>query len=142
MLQLVVNDFTTLDTYTELPGHRIPVNIPTAEVEVEDYASLVVPGGRAPEYIRMYEELIKIVQDFFAAEKPVASVCHGLQFLAAADVLENYNLTSYPASAAECLLAGANWEAQPVIVDKNLVTAQAWPNHPAWLRAFVELLRA
>jgi len=140
MLQLVVNDFTTLDTYIELPGHRIPVDIPTAEVDVKDYAGLVVPGGRAPEYIRMYEEPIKIVQDFFVAEKPVTSICHGLQLLAAAGVLEDYKLTSYPACAAECFLAGANWEAKPVIVDKNLVTAQAWPNHPAWLKAFVELL--
>jgi protease I len=94
MLQLVVNDFTTLDTYIELPGHRIPVDISTAEVNIEDYAGLIVPGGRAPEYIRMYEEPIEIVQDFFSAGKPVASVCHGLQLLAAAAVLEDYKLTS------------------------------------------------
>jgi protease I len=142
MLQLVVHDFTTLDTYIELTGHRIPVDIPLAEVNSHDYAGLVVPGGRAPEYIRMYDETIKLVQDFFEAGKPVAVICHGLQLLAAARVLEGYRVTSYPACASECRLAGADWQPEPVIIDKNLVTAQAWPNHPSWLRAFVELLGA
>lgn len=132
MLQLVIHDFTTLDTYIELPGHRIHVDVPSSEVNIKDYEGLVIPGGRAPEYIRMYEEPIKIVLDFFAAGKPVASICHGLQLLAAAGVLENYKLTSYPVCAAECLLARVHWEAESVIVDKNLVSAQAWPNHPAW----------
>jgi protease I len=103
---------------------------------------LVVPGGRAPEYIRMYDDTIKIVQDFFAAGKPVAAICHGLQLLAAAKNLEGYRVTSYPACATECRLAGADWQPEPVITDKNLVTAQAWPNHPAWLRGFVEMLGA
>lgn len=142
MLQLVVHDFTTLDTYIELPGHRIQVDVSVAEVNADDYAGLVVPGGRAPEYIRMYDETIKLVQDFFEAGKPVAVICHGLQLLAAAKVLEGYKVTSYPACAPECRLTGADWESKPVVTDKNLVTAQAWPNHPAWLRAFVELLGA
>ena len=142
MLQLVVHDFTTLDTYIELTGHRIPVDIPAAKANADDYEGLIVPGGRAPEYIRMHDEAIKLVQDFFKAGKPVAVICHGLQLLAAAKVLEGYRVTSYPACASECRLAGACWESEPVITDKNLVTAQAWPNHPAWLRAFVELLGA
>lgn len=142
MLQLVVHDFTTLDTYIELTGHRIPVDISVDEVNPDDYAGLVVPGGRAPEYIRMYDNTIKLVQDFFKAGKPVAVICHGLQLLAAAKVLEGYSVTSYPACASECRLAGADWRPEPVIIDKNLVTAQAWPNHPAWIRAFVELLGA
>lgn len=142
MLQLLVHDFTTLDTYIELTGHRTPVDISVDEAKADNYAGLVVPGGRAPEYIRMYSDTIKLVQDFFAAGKPVAVICHGLQLLAAAKVLEGYRVTSYPACAAECLLAGADWQSEPVMVDKNLVTAQAWPNHPAWLRAFVELLGA
>lgn len=113
-----------------------------AEVNADDYAGLVIPGGRAPEYIRMYDETIKLVQDFFESGKPVAVICHGLQLLAAAKVLESYKVTSYPAYAPECRLAGVDWESKPVVTDKNLVTAQAWPNHPAWLRAFVELLGA
>ena len=141
-LQLVVHDFIGLDTYVELTGHRIPVDIAAVDAKVEDYVGLVVPGGRAPEYIRMYGETIKLVQDFFAAGKPVAAVCHGTQLLAAADVLQGKTTTSYPACAAECRLAGATWVDEQVVVSGNLVTAQAWPNHPAWLAAFVELLGA
>nr|WP_092070258.1 DJ-1/PfpI family protein [Dendrosporobacter quercicolus]NSL48179.1 DJ-1/PfpI family protein [Dendrosporobacter quercicolus DSM 1736]SDM08176.1 protease I [Dendrosporobacter quercicolus] len=141
-LQLVVHDFTNLDTYIELTGHRIAVDIPAAEVKAGEYAGLVIPGGRAPEYIRMYDEAISIVRNFFAADKPVAAVCHGPQLLAPANVLAGYTVTSYPACAAECRIAGAEWRDSPVVVSKNLVTAQAWPNHPEWLRAFVELLGA
>jgi protease I len=141
-LQLVVHDFIGLDTYVELTGHRIPVDIAAADAKAEDYVGLVVPGGRAPEYIRMYDETIKLVQDFFAMGKPVAAVCHGTQLLAAADVLKGKTTTSYPACAAECRLAGATWVDEQVVVSGNLVTAQAWPNHPRWLAAFVELLGA
>lgn len=142
MLQLVVHDFTNLDTYIELTGHRIPVDIPAGEVKAEEYVGIVVPGGRAPEYIRMYDEVIQLVQDFFAAGKPVAAICHGTQLLAPAGVLTGRTVTSYPACAAECRIAGAEWQNQAVVVSGNLVTAQAWPNHPEWLRAFVELLGA
>lgn len=142
MLQLVVHDFTTLATYIEMPGHRIPVDVAAADAKAEDYVGLVVPGGRAPEYIRMYDEVIKLVQAFFAADKPVAAICHGNQLLAAADVLGGRTVTSYPACAAECRIGGAKWQNEPVVVQGNLVTAQAWPNHPEWLRAFVGLLGA
>ncbi len=142
MLQLVVHDFTTLDTYIELPGHRIPVDIAAADVKEADYVGLVIPGGRAPEYIRMHDEVIALVKAFFAAGKPVASICHGNQLLAAAGVLAERTVTSYPACAAECRLCGATWQNEPVVMQGNLVTAQAWPNHPEWLRAFVTLLGA
>ncbi|MDT8902394.1 DJ-1/PfpI family protein [Anaeroselena agilis] len=142
MLQLVVHDFTTLDTYIELTGHRIPVDLAAADVKAGDYAGLVIPGGRAPEYIRMHPEVVDLVKAFFAAAKPVAAICHGTQLLAAAGVLDGRTVTSYPACAAECRLAGAEWRNEPVITDNNLVTAQAWPNHPEWLRAFVALLGA
>lgn len=142
MLQLVVHDFTTLDTYIELTGHRIPVDVSAAEAKAEDYDGLVIPGGRAPEYIRMHDEVIKLVQAFFSSAKPVAAICHGTQLLAAAGVLSDRTVTSYPACAAECRISGAEWQNEPVVVQNNLVTAQAWPNHPEWLRAFVNLLGA
>lgn len=141
-LQLVVHDFTGLDTYIELTGHRIPVDIAAADAKAEDYVGLVIPGGRAPEYIRMYDEVISLVQDFVKAEKPIAAICHGTQLLAATDALKERSVTSYPACAAECRIAGATWKNEPVVTCGNLVTAQAWPNHPAWLRAFVDLLGA
>ena len=142
MIQLVVHDFTTLDTYIELTGHRIPVDVSINDINADDYVGLVVPGGRAPEYIRMHEDAVKVVKDFFAVDKPVAVVCHGLQLVAAANVLEGYRVTSYPACATECRLAGTDWQSEPVVVDRNLVTAMAWTVHPAWLRAFVEMLGA
>lgn len=142
MLQLVVHDFTGLDTYIELTGHRIGVDIAAKDANVQDYVGLVVPGGRAPEYVRMYGEAVRLVQDFFAAGKPVAAICHGTQLLAPAKVLQGKTVTSYPACAAECRLAGAEWKNEPVVVSGNLVTAQAWPDHPGWLRAFVDLLGA
>ena len=142
MLQLVVHDFTGLDTYIELTGHRIPVDIAVADVSAAGYDGLLIPGGRAPEYIRMYDNVVALVKEFFAAKKPVAAICHGTQLLAAAGVMSGYTVTSYPACAAECRLGGAKWENQPVLTHGNLVTAQAWPNHPEWLRSFVDLLGA
>jgi protease I len=141
-LQLVVHDFTNLDTYIELVGHRIPVDIAAIDVNPDDYVGLLIPGGRAPEYIRMYDETITIVKHFFTADKPVAAVCHGTQLLAAANVLTGRTVTSYPACSAECRIAGATWKNEPVVTCGNLVTAQAWPNHPEWLRSFVDLLGA
>lgn len=142
MLQLVVHDFTGLDTYVEMTGHRIPVDVAAKDAKAADYVGLVVPGGRAPEYIRMYDEVTALVKEFFAAGKPVAAICHGTQLLAAAGVMSGVKTTSYPACAAECRIAGAEWINEPVVVHGNLVTAQAWPNHPEWLRRFVELLGA
>jgi protease I len=141
-LQLVCHDFIGLDTYVELTGHRIAVDIASQDAKAADYVGLVIPGGRAPEYIRMYDDVVKLVQEFFALGKPVAAICHGTQLLAPADVLTGRTVTSYPACAAECRIAGAEWQNQAVVVSGNLVTAQAWPNHPEWLRAFVELLGA
>lgn len=139
-LQLVVHDFVNLDTYIELTGHRISVDIAAVDVNPAEYVGLLIPGGRAPEYIRMYDEVLEIVKAFFAADKPVAAVCHGTQLLAAAEVLKDYLVTSYPACSAECRIAGAKWENQGVVTCGNLITAQAWPNHPEWLRGFVGLL--
>jgi len=141
-LQLVVHDFTGLDTYIELTGHRIGVDVALDGLKAADYAGLVIPGGRAPEYVRLSEKAVALVKEFFAEGKPVAAVCHGTQLLAAADVLKGKETTSYPACAPECRIAGATWQDKPVVVCGNLVTAQAWPNHPEWLRAFVELLGA
>ena len=142
MLQLVVHDFIGLDTYVEMTGHRIPVDISVKDVKTENYVGLVIPGGRAPEYIRMHEEVVSLVKAFFSAGKPVAAICHGTQLLAAAGVMKGKQTTSYPACAAECRIAGAESINEPVVVSGNLVTAQAWPNHPEWLRSFVELLGA
>jgi protease I len=105
----------------------------------------VIPGGRAPEYLRLNERVIKIVQQFDQAQKPIAAVCHGAQILAAAGVLKGRECSAYPACGPDVKMAGGTYMDIPVDqahTQGNLVTAPAWPSHPAWLAAFVQLLGA
>ncbi|AEH38815.1 DJ-1/PfpI family protein [Halopiger xanaduensis] len=134
-----IHDFEGGQTYTEKPGHNFELNHDFDAVDPADYDALVVPGGRAPEYLRTYDEVLEIVRHFFAEDKPVAALCHGLQILAAADVLEGRTCTAYPALEADVRGAGGNWEDE-VTRDGNLVTAQAWPGHPDWLAGFLDVL--
>ncbi|MFU8868621.1 DJ-1/PfpI family protein [Natronococcus sp.] len=134
-----IHDFEGDQTYTEKPGHNFELTHEFDAVDPSDYDALVVPGGRAPEYLRTYDAVLETVRHFFEEDKPVASLCHGLQILAAADVLEGRTCTAYPALEADIRQAGAEWE-DAVTRDGNLVTAQAWPDHPEWLAAFLDLV--
>jgi protease I len=138
-IKTAIHDFRGDQTYMEARGHDFEVNATMADVDPADYDALVVPGGRAPEYLRTYDEVIEAVQHFFEADKPVAALCHGPQILAAAGVLEGYEMTSYPAVRAECEAAGCSW-VDGVVRDRNLVTGQAWPDHDEWLAEFLDLL--
>lgn len=138
-----VHDFDGYQTYSEKPGHRFTLNASFSEIRAEDYDALVVPGGRAPEYLRMNREVIALVQHFAKADKPIAAICHGAQLLAAAGVIRGKQVSAYPACAAEVELAGASYAAVAVdqaITDGRLVTAPAWPAHPAWLAQFLKVL--
>jgi len=138
-----IHDFEGHQTYTEKPGHNFMLNASFAEVKAEDYDALVVPGGRAPEYLRLNPKVLEAVRHFFAANKPVAAICHGAQLLAAAGVLEGRHCSAYPACSPEVTLAKgtyANIAVDAAITDGNLVTAPAWPAHPAWLAQFLTLL--
>ncbi|HET7794677.1 MAG TPA: DJ-1/PfpI family protein, partial [Rhizobacter sp.] len=107
------------------------------------YDALLIPGGRAPEYLRMNKQVIATVQHFSRANKPIAAVCHGAQLLAAAGVIRGKRVSAYPACAAEVELAGATYADIPVdqaVTDGKLVTAPAWPAHPAWLAQFLAVL--
>jgi protease I len=138
-VKTAIHDFRGDQTYLEERGHDFEVTATLDEVDPAEYDGLVVPGGRAPEYLRTYEEVLDAVRHFFEAEKPVATLCHGPQILAAAGVLDGYEMTSYPAVRPEVEAAGCSW-VDEVTVDDNLVTAQAWPDHPEWLAEFLELL--
>jgi len=138
-VKTAVHDFRGDQTYLEERGHDFELNATMAYVDPAEYDALVVPGGRAPEYLRTYDVVIEAVQHFFEAGKPVASLCHGPQILAAAGVLEGYEMTSYPAVRAECEAAGCSW-VDGVVTDGNLVTGQAWPDHPEWIAQFLDLL--
>ncbi|WP_336022966.1 DJ-1/PfpI family protein [Halobellus salinisoli] len=138
-VKTAIHDFRGDQTYLETRGHDFAVNATMDEIDPADYDALVVPGGRAPEYLRTYDEVLDTVRHFFETDKPVAAVCHGPQILAAAGVLDGYEMTAYPAVRAEVEAAGCSW-VDEVTVDGNLVTGQAWPDHPEWLAAFLDLL--
>ena len=140
-----IHDFEGEQTYNEKRGHNFAINHDFDVVNTADYIGLVVPGGRAPEYLRMNARVIEIVQEFDTAKKPIAAVCHGAQILAAANVLQGRTCSAYPACAAEVKLAGGKYADIAVteaVTDGHLVTAPAWPAHPAWLAQFVKVLGA
>ncbi|WP_213071900.1 MULTISPECIES: DJ-1/PfpI family protein [Acinetobacter calcoaceticus/baumannii complex] len=140
-----IHDFEGDQTYSEKRGHNFAINYDFDAVNTEDYVGLVIPGGRAPEYLRMNERVVEIVREFDRVKKPIAAVCHGAQLLAAADVLQGRLCSAYPACAVEVKLAGGQYADIAVteaITDGHLVTAPAWPAHPAWLAQFVKVLGA
>lgn len=144
-VKTAIHDFEGDQTYTEKPGHLFALTHDFAGVKVDDYVGLVIPGGRAPEYLRLNADVIALVQAFNAANKPIAAVCHGAQLLAAAGVLEGRECSAYPACGPDVRLAGGTYidiAADQAHVQGNLVTAPAWPSHPRWLAAFVKLLGA
>ena len=138
-----IHDFEGAQTYSEKPGHRFTLNATFDEVRPEAYDALVIPGGRAPEYLRMHPRVVEIARHFLATDKPVAAVCHGAQLLAATGLIKGRNVSAYPACQVEVELAGAEYMGIPVdqaVTDRNLVTAPAWPAHPAWLSQFLVVL--
>jgi protease I len=138
-VKTAVHDFRGDQTYVESRGHDFQLNAAFDEVDETAYDALVVPGGRAPEYLRTYDRVLEVVRHFFEADKPVAALCHGPLILAAAGVLDDYAGTAYPALRADVEAAGCTW-VDRVTTDGNLVTGQAWPDHPEWIAAFLGLL--
>ena len=142
-VRTAVHDFEGDQTYSEKPGHNFTLNATFADLRPEDYDALVLPGGRAPEYLRMNDTVLRIVRHFAEKGKPIAAICHGVQILTAAGVLEGKSCTAYPAVGPEVKRAGGKWVDVPVDqahVDGHLVTAPAWPAHPQWLAKFLQLL--
>ena len=144
-VRTAVHDFEGDQTYSEKRGHNFTLNAAFDDVKPMEYDALVIPGGRAPEYIRLNDRVLEITRHFAQAGKPIAAICHGLQVLAAAQVLEGRLCTAYPAVKPEVVAAGARWgEVNQTFtnahVEGNLVTAAAWPAHPEWMRKFLQLL--
>ena len=138
-----VHDFEGDQTYSEKRGHNFTLNATFGEVRPESYDALVIPGGRAPEYLRLNERVLQIVRHFAEAKKPIAALCHGLQILTAARVIEGKTCTAYPAVSPEIKAAGGRWQdcaVDKAVTDGNLVTAPAWPAHPEWLGQFLKVL--
>jgi protease I len=142
-VRTAIHDFEGDQTYSEKPGHNFTVNASFDEVKPEAYDALVIPGGRAPEYLRLNPAVLKTVRHFFEANKPVAAICHGAQILAAAGVVEGKACSAYPAVGPEVSRAGGKYmdiAIDGAHVEGNLVTAPAWPAHPVWLAKFLTVL--
>ena len=142
-MRTAVHDFEGDQTYSEKPGHNFTLNATFDLVKPEEYDALVIPGGRAPEYLRLNEQVLKAVRHFADKAKPIAAICHGIQILTAAGVLEGRSCTAYPAIAPEIKPARGKFVHIPIdgaVVDGNLVTAPAWPAHPQWLAKFLQVL--
>jgi len=142
-VRTAIHDFEGDQTYSEKRGHNFSLNATFDQIKAEDYDALVLPGGRAPEYIRLNPRVLEIVRHFDKAKKPIAAVCHAAQILAAAGVLKGRKCSAYPAVGPDVTSAGGTYAdigISEAIVDGNLVTAPAWPAHPAWLAKFLGVL--
>jgi protease I len=144
-VKTAIHDFEGDQTYSEKVGHNFLVNADFDAVNPAEYDALVIPGGRAPEYLRLNKKIIEITQHFAKENKPIAAVCHGPQILVAAGVVAGRTCSAYPAVGPDIAVGGGTWyvnndTASDACVDGNLVTAPAWPAHPEWMRKFLELL--
>ena len=142
-VRTAVHDFEGDQTYSEKPGHNFALNTAFDDIRERDYDALVIPGGRAPEYLRLNPRVLEIVRHFADNRKPIAAICHGAQILAAARVITGKRISAYPACSPEVELAGATYAAISVddaVTDGNFVTAPAWPAHPAWIAQFLTVL--
>jgi protease I len=142
-VRTAIHDFEGDQTYSEKPGHNFALNATFDEIRERDYDALVIPGGRAPEYLRLNARVLDIVRHFAQQQKPIAAICHGAQILAAANVISGRRISAYPACAPEVELAGASYAAISVdaaVTDGNFVTAPAWPAHPMWIAQFLTVL--
>jgi protease I len=142
-VRTAIHDFEGDQTYTEKRGHNFTLNATFTDVRVEDYDGLVLPGGRAPEYLRLDAKVLEMVRHFAKENKPIAAICHAAQLLAAAGVLKGRKVSCYPACAPEVELAGGSFvpvEMTAAVVDGNLVTGPAWPAHPQWLGKFLPVV--
>jgi len=142
-VRTAIHDFEGDQTYSEKPGHNFALNATFDDIDETAYDALVIPGGRAPEYLRLNPRVLDIVRHFASRKKPVAAICHGAQILAAAKVIEGRRISAYPACSPEVELAGAKYapiNVDAAVTDGHFVTAPAWPAHPDWIAQFLTVL--
>jgi protease I len=128
------------DITQETAGYHLQAALAFRDVRPEEFAGLFISGGRAPEYLRYDEHLLCITRHFFKANKPVASVCHGIEILTAADAIRGRRVTTVAKCAMDARQGGATYVDQPCVVDGNLVTARTWHDNTPFLKAFIQLL--
>lgn len=143
VIRTAIHDFEGDQTYSEKRGHNFVLTYSFADVNLEDYEGLVIAGGRAPEYLRLKQEVLKMVRYFAENNKPLAAICHAIQILTVAGVVKGRKLTAYPAVGPDIEVAGETYvqvDIDDVVVDGNLVTSPAWPAHPKFIKAFLDVL--
>ncbi len=143
VVRTAIHDFEGDQTYSEKRGHNFTLNATFADIDEKTYDALVIPGGRAPEYLRLDPRVLEIVRHFSDTNKPIAAICHAAQLLAAAGVLKGRSCSAYPAVGPDVTAAGGKYVELAMTeahTDSNLVTAPAWPAHPAWLSQFLKIL--
>ena len=141
-IQTVVHDFVPgIDTYTEKPGYLVKADLAFKDVNPKDYVAIVIPGGRAPEYIRNDPDLQRIVRYFFKEDKPVAQLCHAPLILGALGLLEGRKTAAYPALKSDVERFGGEFVDSGAVIDGKMVSARAWPDHPTWMREFMKILK-
>ena len=139
----VVHDFDPgFDTYTEKPGYRVQADVGLDEVDPTAYDALVLPGGRAPEYLRNQPKAVAVVRHFVETGKPIAANCHGPLLVMAAGGAKGKTMTGYPDLVLDFQAAGAEFVNRDVVVDGALVTVRGWPDNGPWMREFVRMLKA
>lgn len=142
-IKTAIHDFEGDQTYSEKPGHNFTLNANFSDVMPAAYDALLLPGGRAPEYLRLNERVLQIVREFAEKKKPIAAICHGIQLMTAAGIVKGRTCTSYPAVGPEVVLAGGKYVEvgmDQAIVDGNYITAPAWPAHPALLAKLLQVM--
>lgn len=143
VVRTAIHDFEGDQTYTEKRGHNFSLNATFDDINPESYDALVIPGGRAPEYLRLNAKVLQAVRHFASAKKPIAAICHAAQILAAAGIVQGRKVSCYPAVSPDVTLAGGMFveiAMDQAVADGNLITAPAWPAHPAWMSKFLVAL--
>lgn len=145
IIKTAIHDFEGHQTYTEKVGHNVPINVDLSTIKVDDYAGLVVPGGRSPEFLRTNQLALDVIREFFDKNKPVAAMCHSLMVLISAGVLKGRECTAYPILKDDLVFCGAKWvesnsSFSNIVIDGNLVSTPAWPGLGGLMREFHKLL--
>lgn len=138
----VVHDFEPgFDTYVEKPGYRVNADVGLAEVDASSYDGLVLPGGRAPEYLRNKPKAVEVVRHFIESGKPIAANCHGPLLVIAAGNMRGRTMTCFPDLEPDIRAAGATFINRECVVDGALVSVRGWPDNASWMREFVKMMR-
>ena len=135
-LHLVMHDFEPgWDTYVERPGYGLEADISFDQINVTEYDAVLILGGRAPEYLRNNQQLLKAIREFDRAGKWIFAICHGIQILAAAGLTKGKHVTCYEHVRLEAEQAGGTFSCEQAVRDGRIVTAQTWQSHPEFYRA-------